>query len=64
MNNNNMEIEDIDDDNAATIDSYYKSRIYKHVNGDIIDLGWYPITHLEKYVTLKKKSWWKRLLFL
>jgi hypothetical protein len=29
--------------------------------GDIIELGWYPKTHLEIYVP--PRSWWRRLLF-
>jgi hypothetical protein len=48
-----------DDDNVNTNDDTDRI-IVKNENGDIIEIGWYPITHLEKI----KIHWWKRLLFL
>jgi hypothetical protein len=51
-----------DEDNVDTNDT--DRIIVKNENGDIIELGWYPITHLEKINMQQSKSWWKRLLFV
>ncbi len=44
-----------DDDDKSMMDP-------KHGNS-VVELGWYPVTHLEKY-TPKPRRWWQRLLFL
>jgi hypothetical protein len=40
------------------------TKIHTTDTGDIIELGWYPKSHLETYTPPTKRTWWKRLLLL
>ena len=50
---------DLDDTTTTT-----KNTPIVHTNeqGDVIELGWYPKTHLERYTP--PRPWWRRLLFV
>jgi hypothetical protein len=56
---------DADVEMITTKDKTMKNKtqhLYQTENGDITELGWYPITHLEPYVQ-PPKPWWRRFLF-
>lgn len=53
------------DSNSSRSDEKTTMTIHTNDNGDIIELGWYPISHLQRYTPPPKpRSWWRRLLML
>lgn len=57
-----------DPNNANNDDHHPPSRMDPNDgNAAVEELGWYPVTHLEKYTPSpppKPRRWWQRLLFL